>query len=101
MKIPKISLVKEVSIDSYLQRQCSMRGWECIKVETRSCKGWPDRLIYTKNHHGILVETKKPKGGVLSPSQKHVHKRMALLDVHVFVAYTKEDVDKLINSLEV
>ena len=60
----------EKDIESKLRRAVEAAGGRCLKWV---CPGWvgvPDRIILLPGGRIVFVETKRPKGGVLSPMQK-------------------------------
>lgn len=90
----------EKSVEEYLTQQVKNRGGECIKIETSSERGWPDRLCILPYGIVFLVETKKPKGGVLSKYQSHVIGRVNGLGAHAYVAHTKNVVDSILKEFD-
>jgi hypothetical protein len=91
--------VLEKSIEDYLIDQVSKAGGYQIKIEKRA--HWPDRLVVMPFAGARLVELKKPKNGRLSEGQKMLHNRLAWIGVHVYVLWTKQDVDNFINEHKV
>lgn len=89
----------EKSIEEYLVQRIKCRGGECIKIETSSERGWPDRLCILSGMI-FFVETKRPKGGVLSKYQNHITEKINGLGVHAYIAYTREEVDLILNELD-
>ncbi len=88
--------VSELSIENYLIRKVTAAGGAQIKIEQR--RHWPDRLVILPFKDAKLVELKKPKGGRLSAGQKELHRQLQLIGMHVYVLWTKEDVDNFIWS---
>ena len=86
----------EASIEKYLTKRVAQAGGKQIKIELRA--HWPDRLIAMPFHGLYLVETKKPKGGVLSTGQKMLHEELRLIGTLVRVIWTKQHVDDFIKE---
>lgn len=95
--MPRESVGKrEGPIEDYLKEQVALHGGLAEKHVSPGRNGVPDQLI-TWCRVMDLVETKAPLGE-LSGAQERDHRRRALRDVHVFVTYTKEQVDAYILS---
>lgn len=86
-------MVKETVIEKHLTQCVKMRGGICEKHVSPGRKGVPDRLVTWPDGTMQLVETKRPKGGVLSPSQKRDHERRARKRVHVRIVSTKAEAE--------
>lgn len=84
-------------IENYLVRQAKSHGFLCYKFVSPSCSGVPDRILIG-NGHTIFVETKS-KTGKLSELQKEIIKEMKKRGATVYVPYTKEQVDSIIQSI--
>lgn len=85
-----MSNVRETAVERHLRKCVTMRGGMCEKFVSPGKKGVPDRLVTWPDGTMQLVETKRPKGGVLSPSQRRDHERRARKRVMVRVVSTKE-----------
>lgn len=59
----------ERTIENALIREARSRDVLCIKLAPVSLKGWPDRTLLADGRV-CFVETKRPKGGRLSPQQR-------------------------------
>lgn len=82
----------EKDIEKALGRKVGQRGGHCLKWV---CPGWagvPDRIILLPGGRVVFVETKRPKGGVLSERQKWWGKRLVDLG---FEYWTIWDFDEL------
>ncbi len=90
----------EKDIEDYLVQEIKDRGGECIKIETSSERGWPDRLCILPYGIVFFVETKKPKGGVVSRYQANVLGRINGLGAHAYVAHTRKVVDAILNEFD-
>jgi len=89
--------VRERVIEARLRKGLQEKKHECVKIYARI--GWPDRVVPLPNGEVHWIELKKPKGGVLSPMQKRIHKRLRDKGHKVFVLYTKEDVDNYLSTV--
>ena len=90
----------EKSVEDYLVQQVKLRGGECIKIETPSERGWPDRLCILPCGIVFLVETKKPKGGVISKYQSYIVGRINRLGTHAYIAHTRDVIDSIMIDVE-
>lgn len=92
-------LVSESEVESYLRRLAESHGGECVKFLPDYKRGWPDRILLLPGGKQVWVETKKPVGGVVSAAQKVAHIRLRRLGQRVELVWTKEDADRLVESL--
>lgn len=86
----------ENKVEGYLKDQAEANGFIIYKFMSGH-DGVPDRILIGHGHT-VFVETKAPEGR-LRPLQKAV---IELLDDHgaeIYVAFTREQVDKLIARL--
>lgn len=102
--MPKTSIlpVREKAIEAYLKRLVKklLKGL-CEKLINIGDTGWPDRKVIVPPYgYEYWVELKKPKGGVLSPKQKIVHRRLRAMGVKVYVLWTKQDVEDFIKMIK-
>lgn len=85
----------EKEIERKLTAMVERHGGLCLKWV---CPGWagvPDRIVILPGALVIFVETKRPKGGRLSPLQKWWQKRLTALGFFSGVVWTEGDVDTL------
>ena len=87
----------EAFVEKYLLDQCERHGLYCLKVVCESRNGFPDRFI-TGPNGPILVETKSPVG-VLRKEQKQFIEDLRERHVDVRTAYTRDQVDALLEEL--
>lgn len=59
----------EKDIETKLRKMVEARGGLCLKWVCPGWSGVPDRIILLPGGHVIFAETKRPKGGKLSPLQ--------------------------------
>lgn len=82
----------EKEIEDKLRLAVEGHGGRCLKW---SCPGWagvPDRILLLPGGRIIFVETKRPKGGVLSARQKWWRRELQRLGFQCFVVWTMDDV---------
>ena len=87
----------EAFVEKYLLDQCERHGLYCLKVVCESRNGFPDRFI-TGPNGPILVETKSPVGA-LRKEQKQFIEDLRERHVDVRTAYTRDQVDALLEEL--
>ena len=87
----------EREVEGYLVRQVEQRGGMCPKFD--SVRGWPDRIVLLPAGVMAWVETKRPVGGVLSPAQLVVHEQLRRVGQQVYVVWSREEVDELLELL--
>lgn len=62
-------------------------------------RGFPDRIVLLPGGRLVWAELKRPRGGVLSPSQLVQHTVLRRLGQRVEVVWTEEQADDLIREL--
>ena len=87
----------EREVEGYLVRQVEQRGGMCPKFD--SVRGGPDRIVLLPGGVMAWVETKRPVGGVLSPAQLVVHEQLRRVGQQVYVVWSQEEVDELLELL--
>ena len=86
----------EREIESTLRNQIESRGGFCLKWV---CPGWagvPDRIVLLPGAKVIFVETKRPKGGVVSARQKWWAAKLRQLGFTYYLIWTKEEVTNFV-----
>lgn len=78
-----------------------MRLGECIKLNTSSERGYPDRLCMLPGGYVVFVETKRPKNGKLSKYQNHILEGLHNLGLRAYVAHTEEVVDSIMKRYDI
>lgn len=86
----------EKSVEKYLIKRSREIGGECMKWT--GTLGAPDRIILLPEGRVIFVEVKQASGR-LSKMQLHIHAKLKALDMDVVVVWSKDDVDRLVESL--
>mgnify|MGYP003297222271 CR=1 FL=1 len=88
--------VREREIESYLRKRVEEHGGVCEKFIPDLDSGMPDRIVMLPGGVLVWVETKKPKGGKVSPIQLYQHGRLRKLGQAVEVGWTKVQADEFI-----
>ena len=82
----------EKDIERGLRDKVEEAGGRCLKWV---CPGWagvPDRIVLLPGGRVIFVETKRPKGGVLSARQKWWRRELQRLGFDYYYVYDMEGV---------
>lgn len=85
----------EKEIEKKLRDMVESRGGKCLKWV---CPGWagvPDRICLLPGGRLYFVETKRPRGGVLSARQKWWRRELQRLGFFYAVAWTEENIKTL------
>lgn len=83
--------VLEKDIERQLVAMVRCKGGFCLKWV---CPGWagvPDRIILLPRGRVVFVETKRPKGGVLSARQKWWGKKIVDLGFSYWTIWDKKE----------
>lgn len=91
----------ESTIEAYFCKRVKETGGQTRKVKFLGWRGAPDRAAWWPGSSlGIvLVELKRPKGGVLSGHQVNLHAELLNSGQHVHVLWTKGMVDNFLRSI--
>ena len=89
----------EKAIEAKFVKECKKLGWLCLKQNVIGRRGYPDRLILTKDGRYIWVELKTSKG-VLSEGQKAAIEELRKHNAEVYVCYGYEEVMKLLKEIQ-
>jgi hypothetical protein len=92
-------VTREASIEGYLRARASDVGGLCVKLNPAGLVGIPDRLVVLPGGRVAFVEVKKPRGGVVGKAQFVWRDRLLGLGVMHRFAFTREDVDELMEVL--
>jgi len=87
----------EETVELYLKKQAEAKGFLCYKFTSPGHNGVPDRCIIG-NGTTAFVETKAPDGH-LRKIQSHRIKEMQAHGATVYVAFTREQVDKILEEI--
>lgn len=81
----------EKEIEAKLRKLVESRGGLCLKWV---CPGWvgvPDRIVLLPGGRVIFVETKRPKGGKVSPMQEWWRRKLTQLGFEHEIIWDEED----------
>lgn len=92
--------VRETKVEEYLVKCVKERNGKIYKTICVGQNGYPDRTVFLPLGIHILVECKKPVGGVLSAHQIEIHKDLRSRGHNVFVAADKETIDALMQMCD-
>lgn len=90
----------EKSVEEYLKTRVEALGGKCVKFETSSETGWPDRHIVLPGGIIYYVEFKRPKGGVFSKRQDYIIAELQRLGCKVRRIKSKEEVEYFIEEVK-
>lgn len=62
----------EACVETHLVGYAKSKGCLAYKLELPGRRGWPDQLIITPAGVHGYAETKRPKGGKISPHQRSI-----------------------------
>lgn len=91
--------MKESSVEKYLKDKIEQYGGVCLKFNSASMRGVPDRICMLPNGRIFFVEL-KAKGKKPSPEQMRVHKLFRNMGQRVYVCDSRESVQK-VNRFEI
>lgn len=89
----------EITVERYLVRCVEDCGGVCLKFVPDYIRGFPDRLCLFPHGRTVFVETKRPVGGRLSPSQFVTQELLRRLGADVRVVFTKEEAEELCRAM--
>lgn len=87
----------EKSVEAYLVNECKARG--CVALKQGFHLGIPDRLVILPSGDVVWVELKRPEGRP-SAVQRAVMRRLQKMNHSVFIAYSKADVDDVMDIID-
>lgn len=90
--------MKESKIEAYLKKEITKLNGLCLKWVAPGTRGVPDRIIIMPQGKTYFVEMKQEKGRI-DKLQKYVHKQFAARDHHVYVLWSKSEVDEFISEV--
>ena len=91
-------MIRESDVEGYLFDRVAAAGGLCVKFLPDHMTGMPDRIVMLPAGVTLWVETKKPKGGVVSAIQKHRHRQLRALGQTVELCWTKADADRIVRE---
>lgn len=87
--------MKESSAEKYLKDKIEQHGGVCLKFNSASMRGVPDRICMLPNGRIFFVEL-KAKGKKPRPEQVRVHKLFDSMGQKVYVCDSRESVQEVI-----
>lgn len=90
--------LKEQNIELFLIRQVSLKGGLCLKMNSITMKGLPDRLVLLPNVKMFFAELKAP-GKKPRPEQVRVHESLRKLGFDVYVIDNTARVKEILNEI--
>ena len=90
----------ERQIERYFCERVAAAGGIAEKVESRSARGFFDRLALLPGGRVIFAEIKKPRGGVIAAHQRARHELYRSLGAEVVVIKTFADVDRVLGLVD-
>lgn len=97
-RITKNAEVSEKAIERYLVESVKGIGGICLKYSNPNMVGYPDRLVCLNGGKVVWVELKS-KGKKPNKIQLIRHDELSNMGFEVYVIDSREQVDKLINTL--
>ena len=86
----------EKDIEDYLVRECRKRGALAYKFTAPGRRSVPDRIILTRGRT-LFVEVKRP-GGRPTPLQLQEHDKLRAQGFRVYLADTRQEVDRVLDE---
>ena len=82
----------EKEIEKKLVDRVKLYGGLCLKLISPGWAGVPDRIVLLPGGRVHFVETKRPKGGVLSSRQRWWMHKLGALGFSYWVAWDADDI---------
>ena len=86
-------------IEQYLVERITDLGGMCPKWSSPGTRGVPDRIVFMPDGICVYVETKREKGGRISPMQEWRAKQLSNLGQKVYFINTRKQIDFLVDCL--
>lgn len=90
----------EKDIEQKLRTRVEALGGRCLKWTCPGWRGVPDRIVLFPLGRVYFVETKRPKGGKLSPLQKKWREWLTGLGFHVWTVWNIADLADFIEYIQ-
>lgn len=88
--------MRESDIEAKLVEKINRQGGLCLKMNSTSMKGLPDRMILLPDGRTIFVEL-KAHGKKPTELQRHVHRKLMAMNFPVYVIDSMAEVDAICN----
>lgn len=92
-------MIQEKDIEAKLRKGVEAQGGRCLKWVCPGWSGVPDRIVLLPGARVYFVETKRPKGGVVSALQRKWREWLTALGFEVFTLWTREEVDQFLRYI--
>jgi len=73
---------------------CKEKGIHQTKL--MNMPGYPDRIFWVKGGKPVLIEFKRPGGGVVSPLQTFIHKQLSVLGYSIHIVSDADEAKKIL-----
>lgn len=90
----------EKDIEQKLRTRVEDLDGRCLKWTCPGWRGVPDRIVLMSGGRIYFVETKRPKGGKLSPLQKKWREWLTALGFHVWTVWNVADLADFIEYIQ-
>ena len=90
----------EKDIEKKLRQRIEAQGGKCLKWVCPGWSGVPDRIVLLPGARIYFVETKRPKGGVISKLQQKWREWLTALGFRVFTIWTFADLYDFLEVIE-
>lgn len=91
----------EKEVEKYLTDEVRKREGMCIKFNSNSMRGVPDRIVILPCGYVAFFEVKRPNGGRVSKYQQLVIGELRTLGAKVYVVSSKSDVDFILRRYDI
>lgn len=85
-------------VEQYLIDTVAVLGGMAYKFVVPGVRGYPDRIVKLPGVDAFLVETKRPKGGVVARLQKVRHSELRAIGWRVYLCKDREEIDRVISG---
>ena len=87
--------MREATVERYLRERVKEEGGVAIKLNTKSGRGWPDRIVMLPGGRLSFVEVKAPGRKATMLQQLRID-QINTLGLHALVIDSKEAVDEFL-----
>jgi len=92
--------VLEKTIEKYLRTKMKAAGHMPFKFVSPAQRHVPDQVVLLRDSGGVVFVEVKQEKGRLTPGQKVMHDQIISQGYPVYVVWSKGDVDRLVERLE-
>ena len=94
-----MSALLEIDVETAVCHYATEQGWLVRKIVYPGRRGAPDRHFY-KDGRLVIMEFKRPSGGVLSGNQKREHERLRLAGFPVHIVRSFEQAKAILDEAD-